>query len=132
MNEELLCPIHKSLDDQDALEPFDNCIACIRVERDELRAIVEISRRHLMFVQGIIKGKMRARVSAMQQIEQRVRLALEHNGMQEEMAWQKRRRAREDKLAIAGSDLEKAYDGCTKNDEQLAAWLLMDAALRMK
>ena len=33
---DLLCPIHASLDSRGALKPFDNCIACIRVQRDEL------------------------------------------------------------------------------------------------
>jgi hypothetical protein len=34
---ELLCPVHKNLDAEGKLKPFDNCIACIRNERDELR-----------------------------------------------------------------------------------------------
>jgi hypothetical protein len=34
---DLLCPVHASLDSRHDLTPFDNCIACIRVERDELR-----------------------------------------------------------------------------------------------
>ena len=37
LRDELLCPIHVQLDRADKLEPFDNCVACIRVERDELR-----------------------------------------------------------------------------------------------
>jgi hypothetical protein len=37
---ELLCPIHASLDKSGKLRPFDNCIACIHNERDELRAQV--------------------------------------------------------------------------------------------
>ena len=35
---DLLCPPHANLDAAGHLEPFDNCIACIRAERDELRA----------------------------------------------------------------------------------------------
>jgi len=35
---DLLCPPHAHLDAHGQLLPFDNCIACIRVERDELRA----------------------------------------------------------------------------------------------
>jgi hypothetical protein len=35
---DLLCPPHANLDAAGHLGPFDNCIACIRVERDELRA----------------------------------------------------------------------------------------------
>lgn len=42
-----LCPIHKSLDDRDELKPFDNCIACIRNERDELRLDHEQARAAL-------------------------------------------------------------------------------------
>jgi hypothetical protein len=34
----LLCPVHATLDSRDKLKPFDNCIACIRNERDELRS----------------------------------------------------------------------------------------------
>lgn len=33
-----LCPVHRSLDDSRKLEPLDNCVACIRVQRDELTA----------------------------------------------------------------------------------------------
>ena len=33
---DLLCPPHASLDANGHLEPFDNCIACLRVQRDEL------------------------------------------------------------------------------------------------
>lgn len=33
-----LCPIHRQLDDIRQLRPLDNCVACIRVERDELKA----------------------------------------------------------------------------------------------
>lgn len=32
----LLCPVHASLDKRGDLKPFDNCIACIRNQRDEL------------------------------------------------------------------------------------------------
>jgi hypothetical protein len=32
-----LCPVHESLDKNGALEPLDNCVACLRSERDELR-----------------------------------------------------------------------------------------------
>ena len=38
LRSELLCPVHASLDERGKLKPFDNCIACIRVERDELQA----------------------------------------------------------------------------------------------
>ncbi len=38
---ELLCPPHASLDVNGHLPPFDNCIACIRNERDELRECLE-------------------------------------------------------------------------------------------
>ncbi len=40
----LLCPVHASLDSRDELKPFDNCIACIRNERDELRAELQRER----------------------------------------------------------------------------------------
>jgi hypothetical protein len=33
---ELLCPVHAHLDEIGKLADFDNCIACIRVQRDEL------------------------------------------------------------------------------------------------
>lgn len=33
----MLCEPHWNLDQSDSLEPFDNCVACIRVERNELR-----------------------------------------------------------------------------------------------
>lgn len=32
-----LCPVHQSLDDRGQLEPLDNCVACLRAERNELR-----------------------------------------------------------------------------------------------
>lgn len=35
-----LCPVHQSLDDRGELRPLDNCVACLRVERDELRASI--------------------------------------------------------------------------------------------
>lgn len=38
---DLLCPIHANLDAIGKLKPFDNCVACIRVERDELRKRAE-------------------------------------------------------------------------------------------
>ena len=38
LRSELLCPVHASLDATGKLKPFDNCVACIRVERDELQA----------------------------------------------------------------------------------------------
>ncbi len=34
---DLLCPPHANLDRNGHLEAFDNCIACIRVQRDEMR-----------------------------------------------------------------------------------------------
>lgn len=40
LRKELLCPPHASLDENGHLESFDNCIACIRVERDELRQLL--------------------------------------------------------------------------------------------
>jgi hypothetical protein len=39
----LLCPVHANLDADGKLRPFDNCIACIRNERDELRPILKES-----------------------------------------------------------------------------------------
>lgn len=33
-----LCPVHRQLDDIRKLKPLDNCVACIRVERDELKS----------------------------------------------------------------------------------------------
>jgi hypothetical protein len=38
--DDLLCPPHANLDHSGHLEAFDNCIACIRNERDELRALL--------------------------------------------------------------------------------------------
>jgi len=35
-----LCPVHDSLDKCGNLKPLDNCVACIRVQRDELLAEV--------------------------------------------------------------------------------------------
>lgn len=35
---DLLCPVHANLESSGGLAAFDNCIACIRNERDELRA----------------------------------------------------------------------------------------------
>lgn len=32
-----LCPVHSSLDESGKLEPMTNCVACLQVERDELR-----------------------------------------------------------------------------------------------
>lgn len=31
-----LCPVHESLDKNGHLEPLDNCVACLRAQRDEL------------------------------------------------------------------------------------------------
>lgn len=45
----MLCDIHFSLDKADKLEPFDNCVACIRVERDELR-------KSATEIQAILRG----------------------------------------------------------------------------
>ena len=36
-----LCPVHKSLDESSGLRPLDNCVACIRNERDKLRARIK-------------------------------------------------------------------------------------------
>lgn len=33
----MFCPVHEELNRSGGLEPFDNCLACIRNERDELR-----------------------------------------------------------------------------------------------
>lgn len=33
---DLLCPVHANLDAAGSLKPFNNCVACIRNERDEL------------------------------------------------------------------------------------------------
>jgi len=35
-----LCPIHRSLDNARKIEPLDNCVACIRAERNYLRITV--------------------------------------------------------------------------------------------
>jgi hypothetical protein len=35
-----LCPVHHSLDSHGSLKPMDNCVACIRNDRDELLAII--------------------------------------------------------------------------------------------
>ena len=35
-----LCPVHESLDRSGALKPLDNCVGCLRVERDELRDLL--------------------------------------------------------------------------------------------
>ena len=37
-----LCPVHLSLDESGKLEPLDNCVACLRVERDEARDQVAV------------------------------------------------------------------------------------------
>lgn len=36
-----MCPVHRSLDEHDKLRPFDNCVVCIRNERNELRKAAE-------------------------------------------------------------------------------------------
>jgi len=33
-----LCPVHEALDKHDKLDPMDNCVACIRAERNNLRS----------------------------------------------------------------------------------------------
>jgi len=47
---DLLCPPHASMDSNGNLKPFDNCIACIRNERDEaleaLRAYQKLDDAH--------------------------------------------------------------------------------------
>lgn len=35
-----LCPVHERLDKSGGLRPMDNCVACLRNERDELKALV--------------------------------------------------------------------------------------------
>lgn len=37
----VLCAVHRKADQTDTLPPFDNCVACIRNERDELRGLME-------------------------------------------------------------------------------------------
>jgi hypothetical protein len=39
---DLLCPVHQRLDQIGKLQPFDNCIACIRNERDELKVVERV------------------------------------------------------------------------------------------
>jgi hypothetical protein len=36
-----LCPVHQSLEDSGALEPFNNCVACLRAERNELKQMLQ-------------------------------------------------------------------------------------------
>lgn len=47
-----LCPVHKSLDDRGKLKPLDNCVACLRAERDELLEKVKDLYRELESVRG--------------------------------------------------------------------------------
>lgn len=37
----LFCPVHGALDARGELEAFDNCIGCIRVQKDELLAVLQ-------------------------------------------------------------------------------------------
>ena len=46
----LFCPVHDSLNRMGDLRPFDMCIGCMRVERDELRA--ELDRRDAAIAAG--------------------------------------------------------------------------------
>jgi hypothetical protein len=39
------CPVHEELLRNGGTKPFDNCIVCIRNERDELREAMERSQR---------------------------------------------------------------------------------------
>ena len=46
-NETFLCPVHHSLEKNGHLEPFSQCVACMRVQRDELLAEIERLTREL-------------------------------------------------------------------------------------
>jgi GTP1/Obg family GTP-binding protein len=49
----LLCPVHASLDSRDKLKPFDNCIACIRNERDELRSKIHRLETIISYIEDV-------------------------------------------------------------------------------
>lgn len=38
LRKQIMCPVHHSLDVIGQLDPFDQCVACTRVERNELRS----------------------------------------------------------------------------------------------
>lgn len=76
MAAELLCPVHASLDARGKLEPFDNCIACIRVQRDELQLQLDMRDAQISMtvarLGGIVEGNPTGRHNFLQRIDQLV------------------------------------------------------------
>lgn len=79
-----LCPVHESLDKSGKLEPLDNCVACLRAERNELREQLREARAAL---DAMTKERDRAaeaaidlskQLSAMQLERYRLRDALQN------------------------------------------------------
>lgn len=54
-----LCSPHKDMDATGSLKPLDNCVACLRNERDELRALLaqrDKRAEHLLYALRTIRG----------------------------------------------------------------------------
>ncbi len=58
------CPVHQKLSESGQLTPFDNCTACIRNERDELRATLECVEEQVAIVYCEITGGAISRCNA--------------------------------------------------------------------
>ena len=52
----IMCPVHVQLYRTDKLERFANCVACIRVERDELRRVI----KDLEIQKRLVNGSVQA------------------------------------------------------------------------
>jgi len=69
-----LCPVHANLDAAGKLRPFDNCIACIRVQRDELLLQLEMRDAQISMtvarLGGIVEGHPTGSHNFLQRIDE--------------------------------------------------------------
>lgn len=70
---DLLCPVHSQLDANGHLELFDNCVACIRVQRDELLTDLAGANGVLAMtvarLGGLVEGNPTHRINFLQRID---------------------------------------------------------------
>lgn len=127
--DELLCPIHKSLDDAGKLEPLDNCIACIRAQRDELKATIVLTERALREI-----SRQAADHPFATDIAILAQSGLDLEGVADEMLWQKAQRRRHRKLAEACAAFEEIYgqEDAAGRDAYSGVFELTDQALKMR
>jgi hypothetical protein len=67
-----LCPVHASLDEDGLLASLDKCVACIRVERDELRAELRAVHAGKDSKETALKVAIRNLVEANQRLSEQV------------------------------------------------------------